>query len=123
MYYLFTLVLPENTPLGAPVIQTAEIQAGVIEFIEVEFPYGCVGLAHVKVFYNTIQVVPYNPPGDLYGNDRIFKLDLHFPIDDPPYELTLVGWNDDDTYFHQISIGVMMSEPRTKTIAQALLEG
>jgi hypothetical protein len=122
MYYFFTLVLPANTPVLTPVVQVSEIQSGVINFIEVEFPYRCEGLAHVKILYNTVQIVPYNPPGDLYGDDRTFKLDLHFPVNDPPYELTFQGWNDDDTYQHQISIGVMMDEPRTKTLAQTMLE-
>jgi len=123
MYYFYQLVLPPNTSKINPVVMTMPVHAGLLSYIEVEFPGGCSGYAHTQIKYHSRQLLPFNPPGDLYGDSRIFKPDLNFPLTEPPHEFVAWGWNEDDTYQHIVSIGIMVQDTNKKSFAELLLEG
>lgn len=120
MFYHITVTAPANALETAPVTQDFTIGMGIIDFIEVEFPRGCVGLVHCTIEYNTVQIVPYNPTENLYGDSRVFHLPLNYRVEVPPHELRFRVWNEDDTYSHKISFGVMMKELSSLGIAQLL---
>jgi len=122
MYFFYVVPLPPNTPVTNPVIMLEPIQAGLLTFMEVEFPLRCEGLAKLKIKYNTKQIVPFNPPGWLYGDNRVFKLDLNYSIDDPPYQLEFIGYNEDDTYLHTLTVGVMVQSIIHKPFEDLIME-
>jgi len=100
MYYETILTLPANTLQTDPVRQILPIHPGTIQHVEVLFPPGCAALAHVQVLYWCHQLWPSNPDSFFSGNGYPISYDEDLQIVDPPYELELVGWNEDDTYAH-----------------------
>ncbi len=123
MFFHYAITVPANTLVTNPVIEDFSVGIGTIQFIEVEFPNGCVGLVHTTIEYNTIQIVPYNPTGNLYGNGRVFHIPMNYPLMVQPYDLRFILWNNDDTYPHTLSYGIMMQDPSQVTTAQLLLQG
>lgn len=121
MYYFFSVNVPENTLQSAPVSQRLPLDQGTISFVEVHFPSGCAGLVSAILLYGSIQVIPWNADQALYGDNRIFKLDVNLPAKAPPYEFEIKAWNRDDTYPHVVSIGVMVVETGTKSMLDLLL--
>jgi len=109
MYFFTEVLIPANTVETAPVMQTLQLDIGVIDSIDVEFPAGCAGLVTMTIYHKSIQIVPWNKDSVLYGDDRIFHLPLKYEMVEQPFDLLLVGTNHDDTYYHVVSIGVMLS--------------
>jgi hypothetical protein len=120
MFYHIPVTSPLSTLETDPTVQDFTVGLGIIDFIEVEFPAGCVGLVHAKILYNTVQIVPYNPSQALYGDDRVFHLPMNYRIDVPPYDLRFIVWNEDDTYQHTVAFGVMMKDLAGLSIAQVI---
>lgn len=123
MYYFFGVPVPPNTLKSAPVDQRLKLDLGTVSFIEIHFPTGCAGLVSCVLLYNSIQILPYNTDEALYGNDRLFKLDVNLPVKEPPFEFTVRAWSEDDTYPHTISVGVMLVEQNAVSMLQLLLGG
>ncbi len=121
MYYLFEVTIPAVTLQANPVTQRVAINQGTISFIEVHFPQGCAGLVRACIDYNSIQILPWNKDASLYGDNRLYKVDLNLPLKDPPYEFVVRGWSDDDTYPHIVSVGIMLLETAEKSILELLL--
>lgn len=105
--FVFTEIdLPANTPETAPIETTIPIPPGIIDFIEVSFPSGCVRLARLRVFYHTVQIVPYNGDQSLAYDDYVSRINLGYEVTENPTELLIKSWNLDDTYTHQLTIGI-----------------
>jgi hypothetical protein len=121
MYYFFAVVVPPITPVTAPVFMRLPLDLGTVSFIEIHFPGGCGGLVRAALMYNSIQVIPWNADNWLYGDDRIFKLDINLPVKEPPFEFSIKAWNEDDTYAHIITVGVMLVEQTAVSMLQLLL--
>lgn len=103
MFYEFDLTIPRNTPATAPVELEVTLDTGRIVAAEVQFRRGCFYLVHVAVRRERHQLHPTNTDGFITAEDaRIaFQEDLNFT--EPPYTLTLVGYNEDDSYDHTIT--------------------
>lgn len=123
MWYFDKITAPYNTPVDTPVTLVLGIDKGVIDYIEVEVPDGHCGLTGLYITYNTIQIVPFNKTGFIYGNNRVFNIPLNYPINEAPYQLELFAWNLDDTHPHSFSVGVMMKDKRIDQQALIFTEG
>lgn len=122
MEYHFALSIPKLTSKDQPVSLVMDLAAGTIDFIEVEFPLRCAGLAHFYIKDKAWYLVPWNSSFDLYGDNRIFHVPMHdYPLI-APYILTAFGWNEDDTFSHQISIIVSMNETGINPLRNVLLK-
>jgi len=100
VFYSFELELPANTPGEEPAELTVDLTWGVITHVELEFPPGCAGLAKVKILHHRYQVWPSNIDKWFYTDGRIIVWDDYFELLEAPYNLVLLGYNDDDTFQH-----------------------
>lgn len=103
MFYEFAVTAPPSTSSEDPVIETVNLVPGVITFVEVQFPRGCAGLVHASVRNALHQVWPTNQDGDIAGDDARVSWDEQYDLDAEPYALSLVVWNEDDTFPHTVS--------------------
>ncbi len=103
MFYELPLTIPANTPAAAPVEDTLELSPGTITYVELQFPRGCVSLVHVKVRRGLHQVWPSNPDGDVAGENANISWADDYDLTEPPHQLTLSGYNLDDTFPHTIT--------------------
>lgn len=103
MDFLFELAIPANTTEDAPVERDVDIGAGVIIKSEVGFPKGLGALAHARVRQVLTPRYPSNQGAWYHWSNYIYETADHLLIKkgDPP--LTLVGWNEDDSYPHTIT--------------------
>lgn len=103
MFYEFAVTTPANTPSTSPKITDVYLVAGVITWVEVQFPRGCSGLVHAAVRDKLHQVWPTNPDGNISGDDVHVDWLEHYELAEEPYGLHLVTWNNDDTFAHTLS--------------------
>lgn len=104
MYYDTSFTIPANTTKASPEQQDIKLTHGVIHRIEVGFPRGCAGLAHLQIKRGLHQVWPTNPQGSFNTDGYIIPINEFYQLVTEPYILTLVGWNLDDTYPHTLEV-------------------
>jgi hypothetical protein len=102
MYFEQRFTLPPNTPASDPMILTLDVTPGIVKHVEIAFPPGCCGLAHLQVQYLEHVLYPVNANSDIAGDAETVAFDEDVVLDDVPYQFTLVGYNEDDTYPHTL---------------------
>ena len=103
MLYSYDLVLPANTAPAAPAHYDLKLTHGVVTRVEVQFPPGCAGLAHVYARRALYQVWPTNPDADLSADGYVIAWNEYYELFADPMFLTLFGYNLDDTYPHTVT--------------------
>lgn len=103
MFYEFKLTIPANTTSAAPTEEVVEISPGRVVAVEIQFPRGCFALVHVAILQELHQLWPSNPDGDIAAEWANIHFEEDHLIDQEPYQLTLRGWNEDDTFPHTIT--------------------
>lgn len=113
MFYSFDLTIPPNTPAAYPVGMACVVSSGVVNRVMVVFPTGCATLAHVRVLRSSHQLWPSNLDGSFASDGEFLDFDEDYPVSDLPFEFTLLGWNDDDTYSHTVTLrlGIVAAPP------------
>lgn len=103
MFYDFSLTIPPNTLKSAATEQKVKLTYGIIHRVEIEFPSGCAGLVHTQVYENSHQIYPTNPDGNISSDGRAIAFSDRYELFRMPYQVRLVGWNEDDSYPHTIT--------------------
>jgi hypothetical protein len=110
MFYDFPLAIPRNTLASAPVQLEAVLVPGVVTRVELVFPRGCFGLAHVQIWEANHQLWPSNPDEDFAADDEVLRWSEEQPLTLAGATLTLKGWNDDDAYQHTVRCRFAVTE-------------
>ena len=106
MFYDYALTIPANTAKGAPSEQEISLTHGVIHRVEIEFPAGCAGLAHLAIFLREFQLYPTNPDREFASDGYTIAFNDYFELFEPPHNLVIRGYNTDDTYSHTITVRI-----------------
>lgn len=111
MLYDFALIIAASTTEASPTEQELKLTYGVIHRVEIEFPPGCAGLAHIALDYGKHQVWPTNPERSFASDNHVIAWNDHLPLSYAPFTLKLRGWNEDDTYPHTITVRIGILPP------------
>lgn len=119
MIYEARLTIPQNTAQADAVSTDLAIHPGTVTVLEVLFPTGCAGLAHVQIQHWARQVWPNNPNGDFSGNGSPMTFAEDYEVNDPPFFFTISGWNEDTLYPHTPIIRFQIT-PQTPGLLKSL---
>lgn len=112
MLYESSITIPANTASTSPTVVTMGIARGVItEFMVYPHP-GHAGLAHLTIHYQGHQIAPSTEGMDLHGDTFPIDWEDYIEVDQPPFDLKLEGWNEDDTYEHSFDVFIAVIEKR-----------
>jgi len=111
VFYDYSFKIPLNTTKEAPHEEEIYLPPGVIHRIEVGFPAGCKGTAHVTMRHGLNQLWPTNADGSFNADGYTIVINEFYVIRTEPFILTLMGWSPGTTYPHtiEIRIGVLPS--------------
>lgn len=109
MIFTASPTTPAGTPKTAPLITDLPIIFGTITRVIVWFPPGVSALTHVQILWGSVHLFPSNTQGDLTGGGNLVEWPEDIDIDTQPAHLTIVTWNDDDTFPHQVNVYVVMT--------------
>jgi len=104
MFYEQRITIPPNTTETSPTTEVLNVHPGILKRVQVRFPPGCCGLAHLQVKYLDRTIYPANINSDISGDGEPIEFEEDIILNDVPFEFTLVGWNEDDTYSHTIIV-------------------
>jgi len=102
-----------------PEVQMLGIAHGIISKIMVRPRPGHAALAHCVILHHEHQIAPSTEGMDFAGDTFPVDWEEYYECYQPPYELKIKGWNDDDTYPHTFDIFVAVL-PRSATVAGSL---
>jgi len=112
MHYSFDFTIPENTSEANKISLVCPVNYGILREVEIFFPYGCAGLAHVQIHRFQRQVFPSNIDSSYQDNDYHLKFEEYYPILELPYNLVVKGWNLDDYFEHTITFRFLVINPK-----------
>lgn len=116
MIYELEIPLPKNTALATPAVYELPVHPGIVKQVEIYFPRGCAGLAHVRIFVWGHPIWPTNPDSWFTGDDTLLRYPEDLELRDPPFMFTIYGYNEDDTYPHTPIVRLQIT-PREKDLA------
>lgn len=121
MLFQASITIPKNTTSSSPTTQTIKIAHGIISKIMVRPRPGHASLAHLVILHHEHQIAPSTENMDLHGDAPPIDWEEYYESYQPPYELKLKGWNDDDTYPHTFDVYVAIL-PRKAILALAIVD-
>lgn len=108
MQFQGTLTIPANTAETAPVIHRVGVSPGITDHVFIGLPPGCKGLVHLAVWHLHWQLWPWTPGEYFSWDGYVFDFHDRYPIEEPPYELVMKGWSEDDSYPHDVLFMVIV---------------
>ncbi|MBA7685443.1 hypothetical protein ES703_93868 [subsurface metagenome] len=121
MLFQASITIPLNTTLADPEVAILRIAHGIITKIMVRPRPGHNALAHLVILHHEHQIAPSTENMDIHGDAHPIDWEEYYESYQPPYELKLKGWNEDDTYPHTFDVYVAIL-PRKAIIALAIVD-
>lgn len=123
MLYESSITIPKETPATAPTVETLKVSAGVVTKVMVRPRPGHSAVAHLVIRYGGHQVWPSTENMEIHGDTFPIDWEEQHQLDQPPFELTIVGWNDSTLYEHVFDIYVAMLPFDVVNSESALVSG
>jgi len=121
MLFEQSITIAANVTKTSPTTSVLGIAHGIVSKIMVRPRPGHHGLAHLVIKHHEHQIAPSTENMDFHGDAFPIDWEEYYESYQPPYELKLVGWSDDDTYPHTFDIFVAVL-PRKAIIALAIVD-
>jgi len=121
MLFQADITIPKSTTLANATTALLPIAHGIITKIMVRPRPGHAALAHLVILHHEHQIAPSTGSMDLHGDTFPIDWEEYYESYQPPYELKLKGWNDDDTYPHTFTVFVVIL-PRKAILALAIVD-
>ena len=121
MLFQASITIPKNTLETSPTELTLKIAHGIITKFMVRPRAGHAGLAHLIILHHEHQIAPSTENMDFHGDASPIDWEEYYESYQPPYELKLKGWNEDDTYLHTFDVYVAVL-PRKAILAYQIAD-
>ena len=121
MLFEASITIPSGQTKADPTIELLKIAHGIITKIMVRPRPGHHALAHLVILHHEHQIAPSTEGMDLAGDTFPIDWEEYYESYQPPYELKLKGWNDDDTYPHTFTVYVAVL-PRKAIVVYAIAD-
>jgi len=121
MLYQATITIPKNTTAANPTIVKMGIAKGIITKFMVRPRPGHSALAHLIIRHHEHQIAPSTELMELHGDNFPIDWEDYYESYQPPFELKLLGWNEDDTYPHTFDVFVAVL-PRKAIVSLAIVD-
>jgi len=97
---------PKNTPESNPLVTTVKLTRGRLTGGSIYFPSGPAGTLHFVARIGLHQILPFNTGQNLRLDDCVFPFSLGLDLDEPPFELDFLTWNDSTLYDHALTVSI-----------------
>jgi len=102
--YSRSMTIEANTAEADAIEENIFLAHGVITKVMFRPRPGHASLLHVRVFHRRHQIFPDNADDDLHGDEYPVEWPEWYEMFEKPFTLTIMAWNDDDTFPHTFDI-------------------
>lgn len=121
MLFQADITIPASTASTSPTTVMLGIAHGIITKIMVRPRPGHAALAHCVILHHEHQIAPSTEGISFAGDTFPIDWEEYYESYQPPYELKIKGWNEDDTYEHTFTVYVAIL-PRKAVLAMAIVD-
>ena len=114
MDFIFNINTPKDTPETSPQITNVKLTRGRLFGGFVYFPSGPAGLLHLTAQIGIHQIIPYNTGENIRLDDCIAPLSIGINLDEPPFDVDILTWNDSTEYDHSLTVCLSLIPSRRK---------
>ena len=111
MFFSFTITTPASTLDPSPKVTVLPLDSGQIRRLIISFPPGPAGLLHLELYHVGHKLWPTNPDELFNFDGTSFAWEEQLDFLEPPYELLAYTYNLDDTFAHDVDVGIEILEP------------
>ena len=122
MLYSKHVLFPAGKTELTKTVRHFHINKGWIYRAWLIFPPGCAGLVKVRVLHQGHPIIPINKSDYIKADDYTFELPMYYEIPTEPFRVTFEGWNEDDTYSHEITL-MLLVLPKAFILSVGAVEG
>ena len=109
MDYLYKVDTAHSTyTRNNPKRTTVKLSRGRITGGFIYFPSGPAGTLNLTVVRAGYQIAPVDPQQSYALDDCVIPISPGYDLDQPPYVLTLLTWNDSTQYSHTLTISFIL---------------
>ncbi len=123
MFYEYGVTIPKSKAETTPTTQDLRLAKGVIHKVHVQFPIGCAGLVHCRLTHHSFGELPTNPDGSFSSDGYIVSSESPLEFFKEPYIIKFIGWNEDDTYAHTVTVRFDIIESQAYIWLLSLFKG
>ena len=121
MIFAKELTVETTNTIDDPTVEILKIARGIINWVSIQFPPGCHRLVHCVILHHEHQIAPSTESMSLAGDTFPIEWTEYYESYQPPYELKIKVWTEDETYPHTIDVRVSIL-PRKAIIALAIVD-
>lgn len=104
MIYQLTVTTPAATTAASPQTDIFQVTKGLIYQVEVEFPFGPLGLSGCAVFDGPHQCWPSTSGEWFSSNARLIRFDDLYLKEIEPFEFQVKTYNTDEEFSHKVYV-------------------
>lgn len=105
MFFEDTLTIPSGTTAADPARQVMILTSGLVILVDIFFVPDCAGLVGVRIKHREHVAWPTNTDTWIVRNESGPRWEEDYDLSVAPHELILEGYNEDDTYEHDVIFG------------------
>lgn len=105
---------PKETPAGSPKTSTLYVTRGLLTGGFLFFPSGPAGTLHFVAKVGSHQILPFNAGENLRLDDCVIPFTLGINLNEPPYQIDCLTWNDSVLYSHALTACFFLSPTKRK---------
>ena len=121
MLFQASITIPKNTTYANSKEVIFKLAHGIITKFMVRPRPGHAALAHLAIYHFSHRIAPSAESMEMHGDTFPIDWEDYYEFYQEPYELRLIGWNDDDSYEHTFDVYVAIL-PRKAILALAVVD-
>lgn len=121
MLFTATVSVSANTTEKNASDTTLRIAHGIITWVSVAWRPGAEYLGHIAIYHHEHRIFPSTEGMSITGDKDPVEWGEYYESYQPPYELKLKCWNDDDTFDHDVTVRIAIL-PRKAVLALAIVD-
>lgn len=100
MQFTFPISIPANTEPSDPTREITKVCYGLLNKVQIDFPWGCAGLVGIRILHYEHVLYPTNADQWFIGNKVSIIFDCNYAITQGWFNFSVEGYNEDDFYEH-----------------------
>jgi hypothetical protein len=106
VFFCWDIKIDADTSEKDPLEGWLRLPKGIITHVDIKFPAGCHGMVQVRMFKESLQLIPLTEDEWVTGDDETVPTDTYAEMLDFPFKLKINACSPDTTYDHTITVRI-----------------
>jgi hypothetical protein len=106
VFFCWDITITADTSEDDPFDDWLPLPKGIITEVTIKFPAGCHGMVKVRLFKESLQLIPLTEDEWVTGDDETVRTDTYCELLDKPFKLKIFACSPDTYYNHTITVRI-----------------